>query len=79
MKSKWKHIKTVIDSEPFEINGMNIWDYEWSSTNDSIQVKDPLYGQVYIFKVYEISSKANRVKFAAGEFSNCVWGIYIQE
>ena len=79
MRSNWKHIKTVIDSEPFVIDGMNIWDYKWSSTNDSIQIKDPLYGKAYSFNVYEISNKENKVKFAAGEFSNCIWGIYMQE
>jgi len=75
----WEHIKTLVDSERFEINGMNIWDSDWKNTGESIQIKDPLYGQHYTFTVYEIMNEQSSAKFAAGEFSNCVWGIYLKK
>lgn len=76
--NKWEHIKTVVDGDRFEINGLNIWDNEWKDTGERIQIKDPLYAQDFTFTVYEISKGETTAKFAAGEFSNCVWGIYLK-
>ena len=76
MDTNWKHFKTVIDGEPCNIKGLNIWDYEWKSAGEKICVKDPLYGQDHTLTVFEISNQGITVIFAAGEFSNCVWGIY---
>jgi hypothetical protein len=39
-------------------------------------VKDPTYGLEYDFEVWEIPPG---IKFAAGEFSNGVWGFYVIE
>lgn len=72
----WKHITTITDGERFEINGLNIWDHNWKNTGERIQIKDPLYGQEHSFLVYEITTEQISAIFAAGEFSNCVWGIY---
>lgn len=79
MSENWKHIKTIIDSEPFEINGFNIWDFNWKETGQSIKIKDPNYGKDYVFEIFEISNNKETVRFAAGEFSNCVWGIYVSQ
>ena len=76
MASNWKHLKTVIDSDPFELEGLNIWEHEWKSTGKSINIRDPLYSQDYTFNVFEISDGTKVIRFAAGEYSNCVWGIY---
>lgn len=78
MTADWKHITTVVDGDRFEISGLNIWENEWTDTGERVQVKDPLYGKDYNFPVYEITSANIKVKFAAGEFSNCIWGIYLQ-
>ena len=74
MNENWKHIKTIIDSEPYEINGLNIWDYAWKGTGSSIDIKDPIYRQDYSFNLYLISDGTKTSKFAAGEFSNYVMG-----
>lgn len=79
MSSNWRHIKTVIDGEKFEINGLNIWDYQWYQTGERITVKDHLYGQNHMMQVFEIKKDKTVVRFAAGEFSNCVWGIYQEQ
>lgn len=78
-KDKWEHFKTIVDGERFEINGGNIWDSEWEDTGERIQIKDPLYGQDFTFPVYKIFNGQTTVKFATGEFSNCVWGIYLEK
>lgn len=79
MNIDWKHIKTVVDGDEFQIRGLNIWEHEWERTGQKIDVKDPLYGQDYILDIYKIENKDSTVKFAAGEFSNCVWGIYMTD
>lgn len=77
--TNWQHIRTLTDGEPFEINGLSIWNCEWKGTGEHIQIKDPLYGQDYSYAVYEITNGQTSVTFAAGEFSNCVWGIYLEK
>jgi hypothetical protein len=74
----WKHIKTIADGERCVINDVNIWDHEWTDTGARIQVKDPLYGRNFTLPVYEIQIGQTTAQFAAGEFSNCIWGIYIK-
>lgn len=72
----WIHKKTIFDNEKYEINGLNIWDFKWDSTGKKITVKDPLHGQSYSFNIYKIKTTNFEITFVAGEFSNCVWGIY---
>ncbi len=76
MSTYWKHLDTVPDGYKFKIKGINIWDYPWKNTGEKIIVKDPLYGKEQNLRVYEIQKEKLTVRFAAGEFSNCMWGIY---
>jgi hypothetical protein len=76
MNNEWKHFKTIADSEYCEIDGVNIWDYKWISDYETIIVKDPLYGETKSFNHFCIELANNKIEFVAGEFSNCVWGIY---
>jgi len=75
----WKHSKTIVDGEKYEISGVNIWSYPWIDTGEKIKLKDPLYSQNFTFNVYRIENGEINIEFAAGEFSNCVWGIYEKE
>lgn len=75
----WKHFATVIDGEKFEIQGLNIWDFKWENTNKEVRVKDPLYKKEFCFNIYKIQNAGLEVMFVAGEFSNCIWGIYMKE
>jgi hypothetical protein len=77
MSSSWKHVKTIVDGEPFLIDGINIWEYEWKGTGHQISVLDPLYGQPYTVPIYELLIDEQTITFATTEFSNCVWGIYL--
>lgn len=75
----WKCAKAgVADREHFEIDGLNVWDYEWVRIPGvTAKINDPHYGQPYEFEAYEIRSGSKVVQFAAGEFSNCIWGFYV--
>lgn len=55
---------------------MNSWGHTCKYI-DSVHVKDLFYGEGPVMAVYEISDDHIIVRFAAGEFSNCVWGIYL--
>ena len=72
---KWSFSKTITDNEPYFIENVNIWEKEWKNTGESINIKDPLYNQIYNFEVYEIENNGRNIKFSAGEFSNNIWGI----
>jgi len=47
--------------------------------NLRVIVKDPVYGQEHTFNVYEIAEGARTAEFAAGEFSNLVYGFYVRQ
>ncbi len=75
---EWDYVGNSVDSSTFEIDGIDVWKYKWKLTSDSnAKVKDPAYGQNFEFSVWEIEAENKKVKFAAGEFSNCVWGFYL--
>lgn len=74
----WQHETTGFDGNTI-LFGVNIFDYQWKNTEETTEVKDPLYGRKYRFPVYEVTIGEQKHIFAAGEFSNCVWGFYIQK
>jgi hypothetical protein len=69
----------VADGEAFELGGLKVWSHSWRDTKERVEVKDPLYHQDFSFAVYEISRAGRTVEFAAGEFSNCIWGFYVRK
>lgn len=73
---KWKHKITGADGN-VKLFGVNIFDYQWIRTEEEARVLDPLYRQEYILPVYKVLIGKREYKFAAGEFSNCVWGFYV--
>lgn len=75
---KWKFIGSTID-DSFIIDGVDIFKEKWNDTGINVKLKDPLYGDIKTFKVWTITLRNNEITFAAGEFSNNVWGIYIEE
>ena len=76
----WKYVGHCSDGERFTIDGVNVWDHEWIRKHTQhAHVKDPRYGQPFSFPVYEIVAGDSRILFAAGEFSNCIWGFYTPE
>ena len=58
---------------------MNIFDYDWQTTGKRVKVQDPIYRQDHIFEVWQVEINGQLHSFAAGEFSNCVWGFYLEK
>jgi hypothetical protein len=74
---RWRFLKVVPDGQRFELDGANVWSIEWKRVpNQRAEIKDPLYGQSYSFEIFEFTHEGKVVRFAAGEFSNCMWGFY---
>ena len=40
-------------------------------------VADPAYHQDFVFDVYKVTIDGAEHEFAAGEFSNCIYGFYL--
>lgn len=77
-KKTWQHEITGVDGNTI-LFGVNIFDFEWIWTGERVDVLDPLYRQEYKFPIYKVIIGENEYKFAAGEFSNSVFGFYIQK
>jgi hypothetical protein len=75
----WKHLKTLRDGEPFKIKEEDIWKIDWQQIDDFVLVKDPLHDDLRIFDLYKIEIKNDDFEFAAGEFSNNIWGFYVKK
>lgn len=74
----WKFVKSGVEGE-CELFGVNIFDYKWKNTNQKVSVLDPLYNQKHEMTIYNVDIGGKVVTFAAGEFSSCVYGFYVNE
>ena len=75
---EWKLAGVVPDGREFKIQGVNVWSKKWNAIrNEFAHVQDPLYKQPFTFQVYSIINDGVVIRFAAGEFSNCMWGFYV--
>jgi len=79
IESEWEFAGAGPDGQSFVIGGLDVWKHKWKDTEERAHVKDPRYRQDFKFHVYEIGSPGRVVTFAAGEFSNCVWGFYVRK
>lgn len=73
----WEHVKTGVEGK-ITLFDLPIFGYPWKETGKRVKVKDPLYGQEYVFPVYTVSTGGQDREFAAGEFSNGIWGFYLE-
>jgi hypothetical protein len=73
----WRYVGHCVDGQRFLIEGVDVSDHEWRRTNEpNVEVEDPVNHRPYRFDVWELESDGRRIRFAAGEFANCVWGFY---
>ena len=80
MEQVWQFAGSSKEGEPFEIRGANVWEQGWQvSPGQEAHVHDPVYGQGFVFRVYTVQDGEEKVEFAAGEFSNGVWGFFTRE
>lgn len=73
---KWRFRTSGVESR-VRLFGVNIFNREWHDTGEHVIVYDPHYNQPHNFNVYTVTILGIQRKFAAGEFSNCVWGFYV--
>ena len=73
----WLFVHSGVEGEPALLDGVDVWKHEWQEVpGEMATVTDPLYGQEFQFTVFRISEAGRVIEFAAGEFSNCVWGFF---
>ena len=77
----WKFLKAISEGQALQIDGVDVWPYEkWEAEKGAVaEVKDPIYKQDFKFTVYRVQSGEYSIRFAAGEFSNGIWGFYVEE
>lgn len=70
----WTFIGSATNDN-FIIDGVDVFNEKWTNTAKIANVIDPIYGQKFKFTVWQVKN----LQFAAGEFSNNGWGIYIDK
>ena len=76
----WRLVHIGLEGDDVSVAGINPWHAGgWTSTGVRITVAHPSYpAQRHTMRVYILDSQ-HEIEFAAGEFSNGVWGIYAPE
>lgn len=74
----WELRAVVPEGHRVAIAGVDPWQVEWEPMPvGSVVVVDPMYpAQRHAISVYKLSGVEPVAFFAAGEFSNAVWGFY---
>jgi hypothetical protein len=76
----WRLVSIGFEGESTDVGGVNPWDATWVSTHGRITVGHPQYpNQRHTMFTYEIAGANPIVVFAAGEFSNGVWGFFVPD
>jgi hypothetical protein len=77
----WRFASIGFERDPVDIGaGIDPWQVSWVDTRTWIVVAHPSYPtQRHTTHVYEVAGTDPPRVFAAGEFSNGVWGIYVPE
>ena len=77
---RWRHLGRCVEGERFEIEGVNVWAYEWHRVPGvNAEGRDPLLREEYKFAVYELRAGARTIRFGAGEHSANVYGFCVPE
>ena len=67
-------------NDGFVLNGLSVWDHKWQAEPGSVTLPHPAYpAQMHSYGIYSIVKGARRVRFAAEELSNGVWGFYVEQ
>jgi hypothetical protein len=75
----WRLVFIGVEGQPVSLLGFDPWTYEWKLCHENpIVVAHPSYpSQRHRMFVYDLDVSGERVRLAAGEFSNGVWGLYV--
>ena len=77
----WKHVSIGLAGHRVLLGGLDPWQLKWHAMEEPpITVAHPSYPRErHQMWVYELRSGREAVKFAAGEYSNGVWGFYVPD
>jgi hypothetical protein len=74
----WQFVSIGFEGQPVVVAGVNLWEVTWTATGGHITVAHPQYpSQRHQMSIYEVTDSDSPINFAAGEFSNGVWGFYV--
>jgi hypothetical protein len=75
----WQMIHVGLEGSSVSLDDVNPWEHSWTQlSEESIVVPHPSHPQErHRAWVYEVEGQSKRVRFAAGELSNGVWGFYL--
>lgn len=75
----WRLVSIGFEGAAVNLGGVNPWQVEWHTKRQRIRAAHPQYTQQrHDMDVYEVVGEPS-VRFAAGEFSNGVWGFYVPD
>ena len=76
----WRFVSIGFEHQAVEVDGISLWDVTWNPTGRKITVAHPSYpSQRHHMPIYEAADTDSVITFAAGEFSNGVWGFFLPE
>lgn len=75
----WKFVSIGFEGAPVSLRGIDPWKHPWRRrARESIVVAHPSYpAERHTMFVYELDISERTIEFAAGEFSNGVWGFFL--
>ena len=74
----WKY-ETFGPDGQCKLFGVNIFDYNWQTTGKRVKSQRPDLSPRPYLEVWQVEIDGQIHRFAAGEFSNCVWGFYLEK
>ncbi len=76
----WRFHGAAAEGQPYPIEGIDVWQNKWQPLEGELAiVKDPHHGKIFQFSVHQITAGDRQATFAAGEFSNGIWGFYVPD
>lgn len=74
----WRFVSIGFEGQVTNVDGIDPWQVDWEQAGQSITVAHPQYPeQRHRMSVYTAAGTEPTVVFAAGEFSNGVWGFFV--
>ncbi len=74
----WRLASIGFEGQSADVGGVDPWSVTWTADSGRITVAHPSYpSQRHVMTVYEVAGSAPPIRFAAGEFSNGVWGFFV--
>ena len=76
----WRFVHIGFEDDGIAIDGVGIWNASWAATGHQITVAHPQYpNQRHSMSTYRVDASGRAMEFAAGEFSNGVWGFFVPD